>query len=57
VTQGYTPRDVGAYARKLELNRQYLRAVSLRNDLEVLLRTGVWMLRGRGWKWKSQGKA
>ena len=51
VTQGYTPRDVEAYRRKLAVNRAYLRRYGLRTDLAILARTAVWMLRGRGWKW------
>ncbi|MCC7014022.1 MAG: sugar transferase [Planctomycetes bacterium] len=51
VTQGYTPRDVQAYQRKLELNRAYLRNMSCSTDLAVLVRTFFWMARGRGWRW------
>ena len=51
VTQGYTPRDVEAYRRKLAVNRAYLRRYGLRTDLAILVRTAVWMARGRGWKW------
>lgn len=53
VTQGYTPRDVAAYRRKLEINRRYLARLSLAADLAILGRTVLWMVRGRGWKWRS----
>lgn len=56
VTQGYTPRDVAAYRTKLELNREYLRRYSFSADVAILLRTFVWMARGKGWKWKAQGQ-
>jgi lipopolysaccharide/colanic/teichoic acid biosynthesis glycosyltransferase len=49
VTQGYTPRERKAYRRKLALDRCSLAAFSLALDLEILLRTALWMLRGRGW--------
>lgn len=52
VTQGYTGRDADAYAEKLEINRRYMHDISLRLDLEIVLRTAIWMLRGKGWDWK-----
>jgi lipopolysaccharide/colanic/teichoic acid biosynthesis glycosyltransferase len=52
VTQGYTGRDAAAYARKLEINRRYMDRISLRLDLEIVLRTAIWMLRGKGWDWQ-----
>lgn len=52
VTQGYTGRDAAAYAEKLSINRQYMEAISLRLDLEVVVRTALWMLRGKGWDWQ-----
>ena len=55
VTQGYTPRDVEAYRRKLAINRQYLASLSFASDLSILARTALWMLRGRGWKWRRAG--
>lgn len=56
VTQGYTPRDVEAYRRKLAINREALASLSLAGDLSILLRTGLWMLRGRGWSWRRTSK-
>ena len=50
VTQGYAPREVRAYRRKLLLDRQALARTSLALDLEVLARTALWMMRGRGWR-------
>jgi len=52
VTQGYTGRDTKAYARKLAINLEYIERMSLAFDLEIVLRTIVWMLRGKGWEWK-----
>jgi lipopolysaccharide/colanic/teichoic acid biosynthesis glycosyltransferase len=54
VTQGYTGRDVAAYAEKLAINRRYLAALSFRLDLAILARTALWMLRGRGWAWNRK---
>jgi lipopolysaccharide/colanic/teichoic acid biosynthesis glycosyltransferase len=56
VTQGYTGRDVAAYAEKLAINLAYVERMSLRFDLEILARTGLWMLRGKGWDWQEQGR-
>lgn len=53
ITQGYTGKEIDAYARKLELNELYRAELSLRTDLAILARTAVWMLRGRGWQWRS----
>jgi len=51
ITQGYTQGgDLGAYERKLELNRRYLERVSLGLDLAILARTCLWMVRARGWR-------
>ena len=52
ITQGYTGCDEEAYAEKLAINEHYLRTISLRTDLEIVLRTIVWMMRGKGWDWK-----
>lgn len=49
IVQGYTRRDVEAYGRKLELNRQYMRDLSFSTDVKILFRTIIWMLRGQGW--------
>jgi len=50
VTQGYAGPDEAQYRRKLALDRRYLARLSLALDLEILLRTAIWMLRGRGWR-------
>jgi lipopolysaccharide/colanic/teichoic acid biosynthesis glycosyltransferase len=56
VTQGYTGRDVAAYAKKLAINLAYIERMSLRFDLEILARTGLWMLRGKGWDWQKPAR-
>ncbi len=53
VTQGYTGHDVEAYREKFRVADWYRRQQSLSVDLEVILRTVVWMLRGRGWRWND----
>lgn len=54
VTQGYTGRDIGAYTEKLAINRAYLERMSFAFDLQILARTCLWMLRGKGWDWQQQ---
>jgi len=54
ITQGYAGRDVGQYQRKLALDRDYIERRSVGLDLEILLRTALWMLRGRGWRPRVQ---
>lgn len=53
ITQGYTGRQVEAYAEKLALNELYRRELSLKTDLAILARTAVWMVRGKGWRWQA----
>jgi lipopolysaccharide/colanic/teichoic acid biosynthesis glycosyltransferase len=48
ITQGYTGHDVRAYERKRDLNREYLATFGLLRDLEIALRTPLWMLGGHG---------
>ena len=56
VTQGYTrDRDEEAYLEKLALNQAYLRELSFGRDAAIVLRTAVWMLRRRGWRWNRAG--
>lgn len=56
ITQGYTTRDVEAYAEKLAICEHYIARRCLLFDLRVMLLTGIWMLRRRGWDWnKSDG--
>ena len=55
ITQGYTGRCERAYAEKLSINDEYLRRLSLTTDLGILARTAVWMVLGRGWRWRQQG--
>jgi lipopolysaccharide/colanic/teichoic acid biosynthesis glycosyltransferase len=54
ITQGYAGMDERAYAEKLAADRLYCRKVSLGFDLEILARTALWMLRGRGWRWQEK---
>ncbi len=56
ITQGYTGFDVEAYSEKLAINERYMQSVSFGKDLSILLRTAVWMVRGRGW-WPSGKRA
>lgn len=48
ITQGYTGQEVAAYAEKLAINLEYMRTMSLLGDVEIVVRTAVWMVRGRG---------
>ncbi len=57
ITQGYArDGDERAYERKLELNRRYLATVSFGLDCSILVRTALWMLRGRGWRGESRAQ-
>lgn len=49
ITQGYTGKDERAYRHKLAADLRYLRTLSVRRDLAILLRTLIWMLEGKGW--------
>ncbi len=53
VTQGYTGSDVAAYREKFRVTDWYRRNQSLWLDVRIVGRTLVWMLRGRGWRWKQ----
>ncbi len=53
ITQGYTGRSVAAYSEKLAINLDYIERMSLGLDLQIVLRTIIWMLRGRGWSWSQ----
>ena len=55
ITQGYAGRCPRAYRRKLSADERYRRTLSFAGDLSILARTVAWMLRGRGWGWRSQG--
>jgi lipopolysaccharide/colanic/teichoic acid biosynthesis glycosyltransferase len=57
ITQGYTGRDVDAYREKLAINRDYIERMSLAFDLAIIARTVAWMLRGKGWDWRAQGRS
>lgn len=50
VTQGYAPRELAAYRRKLMLDRVSLACASFALDLEILARTVLWVARARGWR-------
>ena len=53
ITQGYTGLDVDAYRRKFEINEIYRRNVRFLVDCGIVVRTAIWMLRGRGWEWND----
>jgi lipopolysaccharide/colanic/teichoic acid biosynthesis glycosyltransferase len=53
VTQGYTGREVEAYAEKLALDLEYGARFGLAEDARILCATVLWVLRGRGWKWRA----
>jgi lipopolysaccharide/colanic/teichoic acid biosynthesis glycosyltransferase len=48
VTQGYAGKDERAYALKLAADQHYRRRLTLALDLEILVRTPLWMLGVRG---------
>ena len=51
ITQGYTDDgDERAYREKLRLNRCYRDELGFGLDCAILVRTALWMLRGRGWR-------
>lgn len=54
ITQGYTGMDVDAYSKKLDVDRRYCRELTFSLDCRILVRTFVWMLRGRGWSWQGE---
>ena len=56
VTQGYTGRDIDAYRHKYEANARYTCRPTLLVDVEILLRTGVWILRCKGWDWQPSSE-
>lgn len=53
ITQGYAGMSADAYAKKLAGDERYRTRISLAEDLRILARTGAWMLRGRGWRWRD----
>ncbi|MEM7516832.1 MAG: sugar transferase, partial [Planctomycetota bacterium] len=53
ITQGYTPKDVAAYQRKLDINLEYLERLSFWTDVRVFCGTIVWVLGRKGWKWEG----
>ena len=54
VTQGYAGSSAEAYREKFRVSDGYRRRQSLWLDLSIVVRTALWMLRGRGWRWRSQ---
>lgn len=54
ITQGYTGRDIEAYTEKLNICLAYMAQMSLFLDIKIIFNTMLWMLRGKGWQWKSQ---
>ncbi len=57
ITQGYTGRSVEEYAKKFALTEIYRKHPAFRTDLAILVRTIVWMIRGRGWQWNAPHKS
>jgi lipopolysaccharide/colanic/teichoic acid biosynthesis glycosyltransferase len=57
ITQGYVGRCGDGYARKFALGLEYLERFGPRQDFEILLRTALWMLRRKGWRWQEQRAA
>lgn len=51
ITQGYTVRERDSYAKKLEIDLQYVTGPTFRQDLAIIARTIPWVLQGRGWSW------
>ena len=51
--QGYVGSDAEAYGHKLHADLQYLSHLTLLQDLSILCRTPLWMLRLRGWGLRS----
>ncbi len=56
-SQGYTGMDAKAYAEKLRLDDHYRSQLSLWLDCKTLVRTGLWMLKRKGWRWQDQQAA
>ncbi len=50
ITTGYASNDALMYQRKFEQDEAYRREYSLSDDLRILLRTPLWMVRMRGWR-------
>jgi lipopolysaccharide/colanic/teichoic acid biosynthesis glycosyltransferase len=53
LSQGYVGSDAEAYGHKLQADLQYLSRLTLLQDLSILYRTPLWMLRLRGWSLRS----
>lgn len=53
ITQGYAGQCPDAYAEKLAADERYRQNLSLCLEASILVRTAIWMLRGRGWKWNK----
>jgi len=53
ITQGYAGQCPDAYAKKLAGDDRYRAGLSFWLELSILVRTAVWMLRGRGWNWNA----
>ncbi len=55
VTQGYAGMDEEAYRSKRDADAHYRKSRGLAMDLWILIATGFWMLRGKGWTtWQSR---
>ena len=53
ITQGYAGQCAEAYTAKLAADEDYRSRVSFALDVQIVIRTIVWMARGRGWSWNK----
>jgi lipopolysaccharide/colanic/teichoic acid biosynthesis glycosyltransferase len=53
ITQGYAGRHPESYAAKLAADEAYRARFGLCQDLWILAATVLWILRGRGWRWRD----
>ncbi len=53
ITQGYAGQCAEAYTAKLDADEDYRSRVSFALDVQIVLRTIVWMACGRGWSWNK----
>jgi len=57
ITQGYAGQCPEAYTAKLNADDCYRQDLSMLMDFGILLRTVIWMARGRGWQWNTKQRA
>lgn len=54
ITQGYAGQCPEAYAKKLAGDDRYRERLSFGLEISILVRTAIWMVCGRGWKWDKK---